>query len=60
MENLNKNVCNCRRVSFERIEESIKNGADSFDKVVEETNATKGCGRCKSYVEDIVKSKLNK
>ena len=33
---------------------------DSFEKVVEETKATKGCGRCKSYVEDIVKSKLNK
>lgn len=60
MGNLNKHVCNCRRVSFEKLEESIKNGADSFEKVVEETKATKGCGRCKSYVEDIVKTKLNK
>ena len=60
MENLNKNVCDCRKVSFEKIEESIKYGADSFEKVVEETKATKGCWRCKSYVEDIVKSKLNK
>ena len=60
MERCNKSVCNCRQVSFEKIEESIKNGADSFEKVVEETKATKGCGRCKSYVEDIVKSKLNK
>lgn len=60
MGNLNKNVCNCRRVSFEKIEESIKNGANSFEEVVEETKATKGCGRCKSYVEDIIKSKLNK
>ena len=33
MENLNKNVCNCRKVSFEKIEESIKNGADSFAKL---------------------------
>lgn len=60
MKNLNKNVCNCRRVSFDALEESIKNGADSFEKVIEETKATKGCGRCKSYVEDIVKNKLNK
>ena len=36
MGNLNKNVCNCRRVSFEKIEESIKNGANSFEEVVEE------------------------
>ena len=50
MERFNKSVCNCRQVSFEKIEESIKNGADSFEKVVEETKATKGCGRCKSYV----------
>ena len=60
MKNLNKNVCNCRKVSFDKIEDSIKNGANSFEKVVEETKATTGCGRCKSYVEDIVKSKLNK
>lgn len=60
MASLNKNVCNCRKVSFEKLEESIKQGADSFEKVVEETKATKGCGRCKSYVEDIVKNKLGK
>ena len=54
MEKFNKNVCNCRQISFEKIE------AKSFEEVVEETKATKGCGRCKSYVEDIVKSKLNK
>ena len=60
MEKLNKYVCNCRKVSFEKLEDSIENGADSFEKVVEETKATKGCGRCISYMEDIVKSKLNK
>ncbi|MDU4862855.1 MAG: (2Fe-2S)-binding protein [Terrisporobacter othiniensis] len=60
MENSNKNVCNCRKVSFEKIEDSIKNGAKSFEEVIDETKATKGCGRCKSYVEDIVKSKLNR
>lgn len=60
MGSLNKHVCNCKSISFEKIEESIKNGANSFEKVVEETKATKGCGRCKSYVEDIVKNKLNK
>ncbi|MPM72742.1 hypothetical protein SDC9_119718 [bioreactor metagenome] len=60
MESLNKNVCNCRKVSFEKIEDSIKNGADSFEKVVDETKVTKGCGRCKSYVEDIIKNKIKK
>lgn len=60
MEKLSKNVCNCRKVSFEKIEESIKSGADSFEKVVDETKATTACGRCKSYVKDIVDSKLNK
>ena len=60
MEKYNKNVCNCRQISFEKIEDSINKGAKSFEEVVEETKATKGCGRCKSYVEDIVKSKLNK
>lgn len=60
MEKFNKNVCNCRGVSFEKIEESINNGADTFEKVVEATKATKGCGRCKCYVEDIVKNKISK
>ena len=60
MEKFNKNVCNCRQISFEKIEESINKGAKRFEEVVEETKATKGCGRCKSYVEDIVKSKLYK
>ena len=60
MASTDKNVCNCRKVSFEKIEEAIKNGADSFEKVVDETKATTGCGRCKSYVKDIVDSKINK
>lgn len=60
MDNLNKHVCRCRGVSFDKIEEAINNGADSMEKVIEETKATKGCGRCKSYVEDIVKTKTGK
>ena len=58
MENINKNVCRCRSVSFEAIEEAINNGADTMEEVVDETKATKGCGRCKSYVADIVKNKI--
>lgn len=60
MEKFNKNVCHCRSVSFEKIEDAINNGADTLEKVAKETNATKGCGRCKSHIEDIVKSKNNK
>ena len=60
MEKFNNYVCNFRHISFEKIDVCINKGAKSFEEVVEETKATKGCGRCKSYVEDIVKSKLNK
>lgn len=58
MDIFNKNVCRCRGVSFEQIEDAIKNGADTVEKVAEATNATKGCGRCKSQVKDIVESKI--
>ena len=33
MEKFNKNVCNCRQISFEKIEESINKGAKSFEEV---------------------------
>ncbi|MEG2362462.1 MAG: (2Fe-2S)-binding protein [Terrisporobacter sp.] len=58
MEKFNKNVCSCRSVSFEKIEEAINNGASTLEEVVQETKATKGCGRCKSFVADIVKNKV--
>ena len=50
-------VCMCKGVTDDTIVEAIKNGADTFEKVVEATGATTGpCkgGRCRAKVEELL------
>lgn len=52
-----KNVCKCRGVSVEQVVASVKNGADTIEKVAESTRATTACGRCKGIVTNIIENK---
>lgn len=51
-------VCLCKGVTEEEIVKAIKNGADTYQKVKDETGAgTGGCagGRCKNKIEILIK-----
>ncbi|MGL5574994.1 MAG: (2Fe-2S)-binding protein [Sarcina sp.] len=52
-------VCRCKKVSKNTIVEAIKNGADTYEKVKEQTKAnTYGCMGCRMQVKKLVE--LNK
>lgn len=57
IEKLLKNACKCKNVSIETIVEAVKNGADTVEKVSEETGAGTVCTRCKGIITNIIENK---
>ncbi|MGL4761148.1 MAG: (2Fe-2S)-binding protein [Sarcina sp.] len=48
-------VCRCKQVSKNTIVNAIKNGADTYDKVKEQTDANKyGCMGCRMQVNKLI------
>ncbi len=54
MENKNEVVCACRGVTDEQIRASVRNGAETLDKVKDETDCCKVCGLCIDDVQQII------
>lgn len=51
-------VCHCRVVSLETVEQAIMNGADTPEMVSRWTMASSACGTCRADVEKILKFRL--
>ncbi len=51
-------VCHCRVVSLETVEQAILNGADTPEMVSKWTMASTACGTCRPDVEKILKFRL--
>lgn len=47
-------VCTCMGVMRSEIEEAIKNGADTFEKLSEELGVGTGCSSCVQEVNDLL------
>ena len=52
-----QNACKCQNVSVNEVVSAVKNGADTLDKVMKETKAGTGCGRCKGVLNNIIDQK---
>ena len=52
-----QNACKCQNVSVNEVVEAVKNGADTIEKVMAETKAGTGCGRCKAVLQNIIDNK---
>ncbi|MGL4736040.1 MAG: (2Fe-2S)-binding protein [Cellulosilyticaceae bacterium] len=55
-------VCICRAITKDVIKNSIREGADTVEKVKEATGATTGAchgGRCKGKIEELLESYKN-
>ena len=52
-----QNVCKCQNVTVNEVVEAVKNGADTIERVMEETKAGSGCGRCKGIIQNIIDNK---
>ena len=48
--NRSKEACHCRNITYGMIEDAVKNGAETLQKVQEATGAAKGCGQCKDFL----------
>ena len=53
--NRNKEACHCRNVTYGMIEDAIKNGAETLQKVQDATGAGKGCGKCKEFLNYLIR-----
>ena len=56
LEQILSSVCGCMKISLKTVIDSVKNGADTVEKVSEATGAGTGenCGRCKSLIANII------
>lgn len=52
-----QNVCKCQNISVNEVVEAVKNGADTLEKVMDETKAGTGCARCRGIIENIIENK---
>ena len=57
IDRLIQNVCKCQNISVNEVVAAVKNGAQTVEQVMEETNAGTGCGRCKGIIANILENK---
>lgn len=50
----NEFVCICKSVSYGEIEDAISNGAQTYEDILEETEAGSICGGCIERIEEIL------
>lgn len=53
-----KKACECRNVTYGKIEDAIKQGARSFEEVQQLTGCGKSCGKCQEFIRYLVQDLL--
>ena len=53
--NRRKEACHCRNVTYGMTEDAVRGGADSPQAVMDATGAGKGCGKCKDFLEYLIR-----
>ena len=53
--NRSKEACHCKNVTYGMIEDAVRNGADTLQQVMDATGAGKGCGKCKYFLECLIR-----
>ena len=53
--NRSKEACHCKNVTYGMIEDAVLNGADTLQQVMDVTGAGKGCGKCKDFLECLIR-----
>lgn len=56
--NRNKEACHCHNVTYGMILDAIDAGATNFQEVQEKTHCSTGCGRCREFIEVLVRDFL--
>ena len=53
-----KQACECRNVTYGKIEDAVKQGARSFEEVQQLTGCGKSCGKCQEFIRYLVQDLL--
>ena len=53
--NRSKEACHCKNITYGMIEDAIRNGANTLQQVMDATDAGKGCGKCKEFLEYLIR-----
>ena len=53
--NREKLACRCHNVTYGKIYDAVKNGAKTVEEVSELTRAGTGCGKCREFLEFLVR-----
>ena len=53
--NRSKEACHCKNVTYGMIEDAVRSGADTVQQVIDVTGAGKGCGKCKEFLEHLIR-----
>ena len=56
---MEEEICHCMGVTRGTIVDAVKGGADTVDKVGEETEAGTGCGGCRDKIAEIIEQTKN-
>lgn len=50
-----KTACHCHNVSYGKIIDAVQGGADSMEKLQQATGAGTGCGKCRDFIESMLR-----
>lgn len=56
--NRKKLACNCKNITYGMIEDAIDAGASSYEDVEQKLRCGTGCGKCREFIEYLVKDIL--
>lgn len=56
--NRNKEACHCHNVTYGKIMDAIAAGATDFQAVQAATGCSTGCGKCREFIEVLVRDLL--
>lgn len=49
-----KTACHCKNITYGMIEDTIKNGAKSYEDVEKGLRFGTGCGKCKEFIQYLI------
>lgn len=58
MKKPNKEACHCKNVTYAQIENAIRQGAKTPEQVQKITGYGTGCGRCREFVQYLIRQLL--
>lgn len=50
----NSTVCLCKEITYTQIKDTMRDGADTLEKIMDRTSAGTVCGKCRKHIKTIL------